>query len=151
MDAVTYPDEDVTNFIQEHLIPLRIRSNQKPLADDFKVTWTPCLIALDNEGKEHHRSVGFLPPEEMIPMLLLGMGKTRFDLEDYDRAMTYFDRVIDAYTQSGSTPEAIFFRGVAQYKKSGDPGPLKGVYDTLNDKYPDSEWAKRAQPYRLIG
>jgi hypothetical protein len=35
-------------------------------------------------------------------------------------------------------------------KLSGEAGPLKDAYNTLNDRYPDSEWAQRTQPYRLL-
>ena len=47
-------------------------------------------------------------------------------------------------------PEAIFLQGVARYKKSGDPKPLKEAYETLTADFPDNEWTKRAYPYRLL-
>ena len=79
MDAVTYPDKKVSDFIKKNLIALRIPADTKPYCADFNITWTPTLIVLDKDGKEHHRSVGFLSPEELIPALLLGMIKTRFE------------------------------------------------------------------------
>jgi hypothetical protein len=36
------------------------------------------------------------------------------------------------------------------YKSTHDPKPLRASYDKLAAEYPDSEWAKRAYPYRLI-
>ena len=72
MDAVTYPDTKVAAFINSSLIPLRIASDSQPLATDFNITWTPTLITLDVNGKEHHRTVGFLPPEELIASLCWG-------------------------------------------------------------------------------
>jgi tetratricopeptide (TPR) repeat protein len=150
MGAVTYPDERVANFVNNNLIPLQIQTNHPTLPDQFDVKWTPTLITLDAAGNEHHRNVGFLPPEELIPALLLGMGKTAFDQGDFPDAISIFDQVIEEHSQSDSAPEAIFFRGVALYKKDGDPKPLRAVYDRLSTDYPQSEWAKKAQPYKLI-
>ena len=79
MDAVTYPETAVSNFIMEHLIPLRIAFDAQPHATDFNVVWTPTIITLDAEGNEHHRTTGFFSPEELIPSLKLGAGKTYFD------------------------------------------------------------------------
>ncbi|HEY5991495.1 MAG TPA: hypothetical protein VIU10_02860 [Candidatus Udaeobacter sp.] len=58
MDAVSYPDEKVANFIIDKVVPVRILADS-PLASDFKVTWTPTLVTLDFYGKEHYRTVGF--------------------------------------------------------------------------------------------
>jgi len=43
MDAVTYPDDSVVSFIDENMIPLRVKFGVKPLTDDFNVKWTPTL------------------------------------------------------------------------------------------------------------
>jgi len=79
MDAVTYPNDGVIEFIQKHMIPLRVAFDAKPLSIDFNIKWTPTLIILDADRKEHQRTVGFLPPEELIPSLMLGIAKSHFD------------------------------------------------------------------------
>src|SRR3972149_1205178 len=84
MGAVTYPQVEVVEFVEQTLIPLQVTSDA-PLAKDFNLQWTPTLIVLDLEGKEHHRAIGFLPPEELIPMLLAGIGKCDFDLQHFVR------------------------------------------------------------------
>jgi len=150
MDAVTYPDEKVASFILEQLIPLRIPHNAEPFAGDFNIKWTPTLITLDAQGSEHHRTVGFLGPDELVPSLLLGIGKTLFELERFQDAIDVLDKLIEAHPKSDSTPEAIFLRGVATYKNTHDPKPLRAAYDKLTAQFPNSEWTKRAYPYRLI-
>jgi thioredoxin-related protein len=79
MNAVTYSDENVIDFVQNNLIPLRIAFDTQPLASEFNLKWTPTIIILDSQGKEHQRTVGFLPPEEFIPSLLLGIAKSYFE------------------------------------------------------------------------
>ncbi|HEY5976137.1 MAG TPA: hypothetical protein VIU41_15490 [Geobacteraceae bacterium] len=149
MDAVSYPDEKVANFIIDKVVPVRILADS-PLASDFKVTWTPTLVTLDFYGKEHYRTVGFLPPDELVSFLLLGIAKTDFDGQQYSDAILNLNMLLAGYPQSAAAPEAVFIRGVARYKSTKDAGPLKEAYQQLTAAYPASEWAKRAQPYRLL-
>ena len=151
MDAVTYPNEKVVEFINQNVIPVRVLSDQQPLATDFKIMWTPSLLVLDQEGKEHARTVGFLSPEELIPSILLGIGNKHFNNDEFAAALSCYERVLSESPGSDSAPEAIFQRGVTLYKSTHDPKPLKEAYTHLQDKYPISQWTKRASPYRLIG
>ncbi len=150
MDAVTYPTESVVQFITENIIPLRIPSNSEPLATEFKIKWTPTLIILDWNGKEHSRTVGFLTPEELIPSVLLGAAKAYYELDMFNEAIVNLDKIIQGYPQSAAAPEAVFYRGVCGYKSTHDPKPLKLAYKKLLAEYPQSEWTKRALPYRLL-
>ncbi len=150
MDTVTYPESKVVQFIEENFIPLRIPSDSKPHPDKFNVKWTPTLVTLSPDGQEHHRTVGFLGPEELIPSLLLGLGKYHYENDRFDEALIRLEQLLDGYDQSGSAPEAIFLVGVCSYKRSQDPKPLKAAYEKLTALFPDSEWTKRAYPYRLL-
>lgn len=150
MDAVTYPEETVIDFIMENVIPLRIPSDAQPYSADFKLVWTPTLIVLDPDGNEHHRTTGFFSPEELIPSLKLGIGKTNFDGGHFEEAIGHFDRLLADHTASGAAPEAIYWRGVGGYKSTNNPKPLKEAYERLAAEYPDSEWTRRAYPYRLL-
>ncbi len=150
MDAVTYPEENVVDFINEHFIPLRVPFDAEPYAKDFNVKWTPTIITLDSSGTEHFRTVGFLSPEDFIPSLYLAIGKSSFDAEKLDTALSYFDNLLNKYPDSEFTPEGVYLQGVSRYKSTQNPIPLKEAYEELNLKYPQSEWTKRAYPYRLI-
>jgi outer membrane protein assembly factor BamD (BamD/ComL family) len=107
------------------------------------VSWTPTLITLDSNGKEHYRTVGFLPPEELIPSLLLGMSKIDFNTERCESVIAECDKLLASYSKSMAAPEAIYLRGVCRYKKTHNPKSLKDAYEQLSDEYPDSEWTKR--------
>ena len=150
MDAVTYPDKTVIEFIKKSFIPLQVPFDAKPLSTDFNIKWTPTLISLGPDGKEHHRTVGFLDPEGFIFNSLLGIGKYHFDNDRYPEALSFFENIIAEHPQSNGVAEAIFLQGVSRYKNSGNPKPLKEAYETLSSKYPDSEWTQRAYPYRLL-
>ena len=149
MDAVTYPQKAVETFLAEAMIALRIPFDQ-PLATEFKVSWTPTLVTLDWNGKEHHRTVGFLSAEELVPSLMLGSAKVFSDLELFDKAFGALGKLLSAYPASDAAPEAMFVHGVCGYKSTHNPAPLKEAYEQLQKMYPQSEWTKRAYPYRLL-
>ncbi len=150
MDAVTYPNENVATFIEERFVPLRVAYDHPELSKKFNVTWTPALFILDEEGVIHHSAVGFLPPEEFIPFGLLGLAKVAFDKGRYDQALCFFDNVIDRHPESSAVPEAIYLKAVCLFKKTNDASVLKKAYEELTARFPQSEWAKRAYPYRLL-
>lgn len=149
MGAVTYPNEKVAEFVMNRMVPIQVLSDS-PLANEFKVKWTPTIVVLDYYGKEHHRTVGFFPPEEFIPSMLLGMGKIDFDADQFNDAIIHFDTLLKEYPQSAAAPETIYLRGVSRYKASHDAKPLKEAYEKLKADYPASEWARRAEPYGLL-
>ncbi len=150
MDAVTYPNEKVSDFINKNVIPLRVPSDQQQVATDFNIKWTPALLILDQEGNEHHRTIGFMDADELIPSIWLGIGNSYFNGNEFIEAISCYEKLLADYSGSDSAPEAIFQRGVSLYKSTNDPKPLKEAYEQLQDKYPASQWTKRAYPYRLI-
>ncbi len=150
MDAVTYPIETVINFINKNVIPLRVPADQQPIATDFNIHWTPSLLILDQEGHEHYRTTGFMGAEELIPSIWLGIGNSHFVRDEFESALSCYEKLLAEYSASDSAPEAIFQRGVTLYKSNNDPKSLKKAYERLEDKYPESQWTKRAYPYRLI-
>jgi hypothetical protein len=150
MDAVSYPNEDVRAFIDEHLIALKIAPDVQPIAGDFNVNWTPTIVTLDAEGKEHHRTLGFLPPEEFIPSLMLGIGKTHFDLGRFEEVNSILQELVAKCPRSKAAPEAIYYLGVSSFKIAHDASHLKKAYERLHAEYPNNEWAFRAWPYSLL-
>ncbi|MDQ7788008.1 MAG: tetratricopeptide repeat protein [Thermodesulfovibrionales bacterium] len=150
MAAVTYPNDKVISFINEKMVPLQVSFDAQPIATDFNVKWTPTIITLDSKGKEHHRTVGFLAPEELIPSLLLGIAKGYFDGDQFDNALATLNKLLLEYPESDSTSEAIYLRGVCLYKNTHKAEPLKEAYEKLNARDPKGEWTKRAYPYRLL-
>jgi hypothetical protein len=57
MDAVTHPGDNVVEFINAKLIPLRVKFDSISFSKDFSVTWTPTLITLDQDEKERSRGI----------------------------------------------------------------------------------------------
>ena len=112
--------------------------------------WTPTIIILDSDGDEHHRFIGFLPPEDFIGQSILGRGKAGFNLEYFDQAIQCFQELLIRYPKTDAAPEAQYFLGVSKYKASHDPRELKSNFEILQRDYAGSEWTKKAQVYALI-
>jgi tetratricopeptide (TPR) repeat protein len=150
MEAVTYPADDVVRYVNNYLIPLRINVNEDLLHEDFHHIWTPTLAVLDFNGNEVQRTIGFLEPDDFIATMHLGIAKVRMDAKQYDTAMIPLKNLLEVFPKSYAVPEAIYFMGVILYKQRNTPAKLKEAYERLLTDYPDSQWTKRASPYRLL-
>ena len=132
-------------------MPVRINGEKQP--DLFKkhaITWTPTIVILDGEGKEHYRFTGFLPPSEFSAAIILEGAKTELDLQNYDLAIKCFNEVIDKYKGTVVVPQAIFYLAVAKYLSTHDAKNLRAGFDRLTEEFPGSEWTLKATPYKLI-
>jgi len=150
MDAVAYIDPAVISFVNDNLIPLRLQAADPVLGPRYKVKWTPTLLILDGEGAEQYRTLGFYPPAELVPSLLLGMGKAKFNLPDRPAACDCFGKIIAGYPGSSLAAEAVYLNGVANFIEGHDVTHLIGIVDRLAAEYPSSPWLTRADPYRLL-
>ena len=150
MGAVTYPNQKVVEFIERYVVPIQVLYDSQPLATRFNIQWTPTVITLDEEGKEHHRTIGFLAPEEFIPSLMLGVAKCHFDREKLSKAIALLEEILRDHPKTDAAPEAVYVRGVALYKTTHKADSLKEAYKRLQAEYPSSEWTKRAKPYSLL-
>jgi len=153
MDAVTYPNQGVIREVMKRTVPLRVHHKTEPLATDFNIRWTPTLIILDADRREHHRTVGYLPPEEFISWVLLGTAKSHFDGEELGPARELLDELLAKYPDTGSAPEGIYLRGVSRYQLTEDHSDLSAMreaFGQLSAKFPGNEWTKRATVYQSV-
>jgi thioredoxin-related protein len=150
MDTVSYPHPTVSAFFAKQLVPVRVLISSQPLPKQFKVQWTPTLVTLDETGEEHHRTVGFLSPEELVPSLMLGIGKSYFDREMFGESEKMLEQLLAAYPKSDAAPEVTYYRGVGRYKHTHKTEELKKTVEAIQKNFPHSEWAKRASVYNLL-
>ena len=148
MDKESYAQARVVKFVNDHFVPLRLDHEEKPFSRDYNLIWTPTLIILDQEGRQYQRTIGFQDEDELVPNLMLGVAKVYFCLKNYNAAKLHLDEIIAEVPQSGSAPEALYFLGVNQFKHKDDPAELRKMYESLQEQYPASSWAKGAVPFR---
>jgi thioredoxin-related protein len=146
MAAVTFPDPTVGSLIKAHFVPVEVDiMTSGKLAHKYHAVWTPNFRVIDIQGSALYRSVGWLPPSEFAPFLLMGLGHYHFDRKRYTQAAEVFALLPDRYPRSGYLPECYFYLAVSRYMDSGDHDRLDAAWDDLYTRYPDSLWALRTR------
>ena len=131
--------------ISENFIPVKIHIQHKPeLFERFGAAWTPTQLILDAEGKERHRIEGFLPREDFLAQLEVGLARVAFEHHEFGAAERRFRAVCDQHPRAGIAPEACYWAGVSAYKATHAPEPLESTAQRLRERYPESEWTRKA-------
>lgn len=146
MDAVTYPDSDVQQLIENYFVPVQFNVKDQPqVMQEFHTPWTPTLMVQDGQGTEHRRSQGYLDPTRFIAEMSLARLKSAIDAQDFQSAASIADETLQAARGDDERePEALYWSAVARYKASEDPQNLLNGWNRLLDEFPDSEWARKA-------
>jgi hypothetical protein len=123
-------------------VPLEAHIKEHPVYfHRFDVAWTPTVLIMDPNGVERFRIDGYLPKDEFRPQLELGLARVAFMDKDWDDAERRFAAVLDRYPNSKAAPEALYWKGVSQYKGTNDHAVLGQLPGEFRQKYPNSIWA----------
>jgi hypothetical protein len=144
-----FPDERVARLINEHFVPARVHVKEQAedfqrLGRRFNALWTPTQLFPEPDGAERHRIEGFLPTEDYLAQLTLGLAQAAFSRQEWDTAEQRFREVVETYPNTSAAPEGQYWAGVARYKRTNDPKALGETAQEFTRRYKDSEWAKRA-------
>jgi hypothetical protein len=135
--------------VTEHFLPVRVHVREHPeawkrLGERYGVQWTPTILVVDPAGVERHRIEGFLPVDEFLAQLTLGLGKSAFARQQFGEAERWFREAVERYPDTDAAPEALYWAGVALYKKTNDATALAHTAEAVTRQYPASVWAKKA-------
>ena len=153
MNTGPYSEPTVAAFLNQQFVPVRTEcswDNPTEPMRRFDVKWTPTFLVHDADGKEHHRFVGYVPTDDLLAHLWLGRAKILYDADRHAEAIPLFETLLSRHPAAGAAPEAVFLQGVSGFKVSHDPKALRRAYDLLAARYPQSEWARRSEPYSAI-
>jgi hypothetical protein len=95
------------------------------------VLWTPTILILDPSGAERFRIEGYLPSSEFTAQLGLGLGRVSFIRKDWTAAERRYGEVAEKRGGTFAVPEAIYWQGVAQYKRTNDHTVLAPLAERL--------------------
>jgi Thioredoxin-like domain len=144
-----WPDPRVEQLIAAHFVPVRVHVREQ--ADEFQrlgerygAHWTPTTLVLTPDGQERHRIEGFLPADDFLAQLSIGLGRADFDEGRYDVAERRFRGVVERHPESDTAPEALYWAGAAGYRATHDAAVLAETARTLVQRYPESTWARKA-------
>ena len=132
-------------LVRENFLPVRLQVRTNPAAmERWNVQWTPTIVLVGADGKEHHRIEGFLDAEDFLAQLTLGLGHLAFAAKEWEQAGRWFAEVLEHFPATDAAPEAQYWRGVARYKASNDAAALGATAKAFHERYADSTWAKKA-------
>jgi TolA-binding protein len=148
-----YSDRRVVDFIEQHFMPVRahVRENAdefKKLGARFNAQWTPTTLIVDGQGAERHRIEGFLPADDFLAQLTLGLAKSAFARGDFAEAERVFRDIVEKYPNTDAGPESLYWAGVSRYKGSGDAAALGDTATAFSTRYTDTSWAKKASVWK---
>ncbi len=146
MDAVTYPDAAVSAFIDAHFVPVKLNLSddaEAAQARELVPLWTPTFIISDGRGREVHREIGFLPPNDFLPMLALARAKGLLATGRGQEAIQALDDALARFAQGEYTPQLLYWRGVVGYSVTHDRSHLAEYWGRLQREYPQSTWSVR--------
>lgn len=92
---------------------------EQPAAfERFGAQWTPTILLMDSEASERHRVEGFLPKEDFLAQLRIGLAhaaRSRGDFADAER------RYRELSSGEGDVAaESLYWAGVSRYKHSNE-------------------------------
>jgi hypothetical protein len=148
-----YSDPRVVDFVARHFVPVRVHVKDNAdafakLGETFNAQWTPTILIVDSSGAERHRIEGFLPVDDFLSQLSVGLAKAAFARKDHAVAERLYREVVERYPATDAAPEAQYWAGVSRYRATNDAGALKETAQAFAQRYQDSAWAKKASVWK---
>ena len=134
-----YPDERVVRLVTSEFLPSRVHVRDPEglyarVSERLNVHWTPTVLILD-DGVERHRIEGFLPVDDFLAQLKLGLGKTAFQRGEFEEAERWHRQVIADHPQSEPAPEALYLGRRREIQREGGcerpDGNGAGIHEQL--------------------
>lgn len=114
------------------------------LGGRYGVQWTPTILVIDPDGVERHRIEGFLPVDDFLAQIALGLAQSAFARNEWAEAERRFREIVTRFPKDAAAPEALYWAGVSRYKATSDPTALRETGRAFQEQYQDSTWAKKA-------
>ena len=153
MGAVTYPHPEVQRFLHKHFVCHRV--NEKDTSSEtvrvlraYRLLWSPGFIFLDHQRNELRRVVGYLTPAEFLAELNFALGLARMLHSRFSESHDLFRAAIDANPTGYVAPEALYWAGIAAFRRDGrNKELLKKEWAELLERFPKSTWWTRADVF----
>ena len=169
LDAKTYSDTQVSEFIAKNVVPYKIDAEKGEgidLAKKYGVKAFPTILLIQSNGEEIDRLLGYMPPDKFLQTLgdyLKGintMGALKAELAkdpnnvpaqyqmatkyssqgNLASAAPYYKKMLELDPKSEHADEASFYIAMNEFRTSKDPALL----NAFAEKYPSSPYASSA-------
>jgi hypothetical protein len=103
-----YPDPRVESFIKDNFLPVKIHVKEQPQTfKRFGAQWTPTIQVLDPDGTKRHQFEGFLPSDDFLAQLKLGLAHAAFARLQWKEAEGRYGEILSTLPGSDVAPEAV--------------------------------------------
>lgn len=155
MNTDTYPNEKVAEVLSQNVIPLKMPVTEgweQPNAVPFQVQMITTLLIMDKDKRVYQRMIGYMPPEELVPWILLGLGKAQFYTGRFEQAISNLDKLLTENPPDLPwVVEGMYLRGIALFRLHGETDELKATLKQLHTTYGDMNWCtKRASSFTVF-
>ena len=131
------------SFIRENFVPARAHIKEQPQTfDRFNAQWTPTIVVADEKGTERHRIEGFLPAEDFLAQLQLGLAHATRLGGNFAEAEKRYREL--AGGSDDVAAESLYWAGVSKYKATNDAAALGDTAAEFTKRFTDSAWAKKS-------
>ena len=138
----------VVDSINDHFVPLVFEVSEMPkFAEHYNIEWTPTFIVADMGGHEHYRWEGYLPEDDYLAHVTMGLARLALKKGEYKEAERRLDEMLIKFPLSDLAAEASYYLGVAKYRGSQDSNWLLRTYEEMKTRYPDSVWTIKASVF----
>jgi len=146
MGTVTYPDAAVASYISRHFIPVQLNVVERPeVKERFHAHWTPTLILFDGDKVEYRRSEGYVDPKRCLGELVLGRFKAALNGGRYQDLPALAREALEITRgDAWREPEALYWNAIAAYRATGDGKQLSDLWDIVIERFPKSDWGRKA-------
>ncbi|RPH37431.1 DUF255 domain-containing protein [bacterium] len=169
LDANTYSDATVTEFVQGNVIPCKIDAEKGEgieIARKYGVKAYPTILLIKADGEEIDRLLGYMPPDKFLKAMddylqgvnTIGALKEKLAKDpnnaaaqyqiatkyssrnDIASAAGYYKKMLELDPANEHADEAAFFVAMNEFRTGKDPAPL----NAFAEKYPNSQYAGSA-------
>jgi thioredoxin-related protein len=150
MDAVTYKDAAVQEYLEEHYVVVKCHTNKitHDLSKNFLTTallWSPSFFVYAADGTIVRTIVGYLSPGQFITELSIGKAAFLMRKGKHADALTLLNNLTIASEYPVLDQETMYWEGVAAfYAKQKDFADIAPYWNKLKATYPGSTWAEKA-------
>jgi len=124
---------------------VKIHIKEQPKSfERFGVQWTPTVQILDADASKRHQFEGFLPSDDFLAQLKIGLAHSAFARQELKEAESRYGDIVNSLPDTDAAAESLYWLGVSRYKDSGDATFLQKTAEAFKTRYQDSTWAKKA-------
>ncbi len=153
MDAVTYPTPEVVDFLSTRFVCFTVNTKAlspegRRLLQRYRLFWEPGLVVVDHHQRELRRFVGYRAPDDFLSELAIALGKLALMRRQLADASDHFRSVRE--TSPELAAEALYWAGIAAYRRDGQLETLAAVWGELEKRFPESVWRRSADVLDFI-